>query len=451
MDLEPGGQLKSEEEEIPDLGNEEAKEDQIVEEEGKFEKEHLGNKEKQLEKLTKALPIDPNWNPSQKILMQSLHDHQKEDPEFYQLFPETLARFETLAQTNWEHFFEYPSFRLPIPIFVEEKDRKSFLSNQFTRQLPSQVDQKGCITFSGDRHQLGGYSLVKDVSFSRLPECYWHSKASDFDQKAPHKVNLDLASVIFAPESNFFQHFMDGALPKLVHSWPMTRQMKVITLNFHSPMIKAILEHLKIDAVEFSPGGFHVDNFFLGCRAPGTHPELWKKMHYLVTQNITKELEGSGEILPAEQRRVSLVYFPRGNAKNGRRVLNEEEVVSALSNFASKNGMDFLEFKPGNYGSNLKDLVKSLSSATIAVGAHGGALYNMLFAPKNLSLVEFIPSFHTNLVVHNIFWSYAALLGNRYYRFYANGGGGNVSVDIDLLLKAVRRAFADRDLPPNDC
>ena len=83
------------------------------------------------------------------------------------------------------------------------------------------------------------------------------------------------------------------------------------------------------------------------------------------------------------QRGSKVVYLAREQSQR-RAVANEKELLEAMRNAF---GRLLLELHPGDFHEDRK----LLADAAVVVGPHGGALANMVFAPVNTSVVEFIP------------------------------------------------------------
>jgi len=385
------------------------------------------------------------------LLRKELKIHQKEDPEFYRRFPGTLERLQNFTEGNWEIYFEYPPFRSSLPHFLRDEDRTRFLTNPSTKHKMPSLDENDCANHEGEYYQHGGFALLENVTLTRIPLCYWNSLPSDHQINKPARHYVEMAALLLAPESERFQHFMDGALPKIIHTWPLSRKFKIISNNYTSqPMIKAVMDLLGLDPMTHPFGGLKIRHFLFGCRAPGLNPELWHKMHYLITEKLIRELEEAGEIPRPDPNRIKIMYLPRGHSpKNGRNVLNNEEVVQALQQFSDAHSYELDILKTEEIGTDLRKVVKKMEGTTVAVGPHGGSMYNIFFARMGLSLVEFLTTGHAQHDFHNIFWHYSELLGAKFYRVYVHTDKpkDDVVIDPNLVVHAVREAIERRNEP----
>ena len=77
--------------------------------------------------------------------------------------------------------------------------------------------------------------------------------------------------------------------------------------------------------------------------------------------------------------------------------------------------------------------------AKIIIGVHGGAFYNMLYAPKGTNIIEVMPTDSKGVsprgLAHTIIWHMAALLDQPYWRIPVNSltKTNNVQLNIAKL------------------
>ena len=96
---------------------------------------------------------------------------------------------------------------------------------------------------------------------------------------------------------------------------------------------------------------------------------------------IKKIKEYGGKI--AKDCKVKLgdkLYIQRGNTKNGRNIINEEEIKSMLS----KKGYQILKMDE----LSIEQQIRVFNDAQVIIGAHGAALTNMVYCNKNTNIIE---------------------------------------------------------------
>ena len=175
---------------------------------------------------------------------------------------------------------------------------------------------------------------------------------------------------------NDFQHSIFDTLPRLAIVCPFLRQHRRVRLVVGSQAQAQLVQ--------------------LACPLPS------KRVQVLETAMAAPEIfvphfESTGEplkmgITPPRamkplgshtQRGSKVVYLAREKSRR-RAVANEKELLEAMRNAF---GRLLLELHPGDFHEDRK----LLADAAVVVGPHGGALANMVFAPVNTSVVEFIP------------------------------------------------------------
>ena len=113
------------------------------------------------------------------------------------------------------------------------------------------------------------------------------------------------------------------------------------------------------------------------CIAPPIHPTLWQKLR--------KQL-GAPEHLSVRMRDARVVLLTRAGSYNaGRYMINYDVVVSYLH---TRYGDTFHIFE-GPY--SLAKSIELFSNTRLMIGVHGGALYNMNFAPIDTHILEILP------------------------------------------------------------
>jgi hypothetical protein len=262
-------------------------------------------------------------------------------------------------------------------------------------------------------------------------ECGWMATPKVVEPlPAAHPTEYDRLASLDVPEGCAFQHFLDGVLPKLVAAWPVLRDPAVqlwIPACGHSESVLQLYDHLGVDRARLVTvsGAVNVRRFYSVCDVPGWHPILWRQMHAALR---------SGAVAAAAGERNVVIYLPRGrDAHNGRPVVNEAEVQAAVQAAAARHGLQFAVFER-NTLPTVADVLAFFGRARLLVGMHGGALYNMMFAPAGLDIVEFVP----NQVSFFLFHVMADMIGDRHWFLPTDDG----TVPTDKLTRILDRALA---------
>ena len=109
------------------------------------------------------------------------------------------------------------------------------------------------------------------------------------------------------------------------------------------------------------------------------------------------------------------MLLTRAQSRNlGRNIVNFDEVESFLR---SRYGDNLEVFKGGL---TLTQAIQTFSKVRIFIGVHGGAFYNINFAPLSTTIIEFVPALAGGVDVPNlasaIVWSMSDLLQQTYWR-----------------------------------
>ena len=122
-----------------------------------------------------------------------------------------------------------------------------------------------------------------------------------------------------------------------------------------------------------------------------------------------------------------------------RRLQNRNEVINALrENYGDR----LVVYNGRDHG--LTETFEIFRNAHTIVGAHGGAMYNMLFAPEGTKVVEIMPIRNREKSFphgYGIFWMLVnSIRHHEYWRVHQRSSNtvGDFTMDIPILLKAMR-------------
>jgi capsular polysaccharide biosynthesis protein len=118
----------------------------------------------------------------------------------------------------------------------------------------------------------------------------------------------------------------------------------------------------------------------------------------------------------------TLVFVSRKFASHGRRLPHEEDIIRELNHSFNVVVHDKSQ--------SLRKELELFGRACAIVGAHGGGLYNQMFARKHVVIVELMPVSHKGLlagqinvhsqpkIAHRAIWHNANLIGQKYWRIH---------------------------------
>ena len=330
----------------------------------------------------------------------------------------------------------YDTFPLHLPHFEASSDLNLFLkSKRIQGNLINMTKEE----LTGEIH------VVENGTFKMFYECGWKSKVSDWKVKRKSSRHYEYLAPLIVPMAYLFQHFVDGTLPKLFQSYEFLKRPEVRILlekpNAHSHNIYKMLYLLNIssDRVIFQEPHdehtvYHARYMINTCITPPLHPTLWKMFRHKFYVNETRSV-------PWSQGKV--IFLKRkGTVANGRNVIHFKEVKDYLEKRYKENLVIFprsdLDF---DHTRNL------FSKAKIILGPHGGAFYNIQFAPKDTVIIEFAPltpgGGDPHALPHAIFWRIADLIGQNYWRIPIETRDTNMNVDIKKVHQILNTVDPD--------
>ena len=266
------------------------------------------------------------------------------------------------------------------------------------------------------------------VTHGVAPTC---SEVCGWDDAVPTRssalASTEVVCPVMAPNSAFWQHFIDAALPKLLHALPTIQKLDAVVLvrKARDPIIVSILDSLPIrwrECTANEPAAVVIDP----CNAPKLHPVLWQRMRKVVTSAILPDPDA-----PA----VDVALIVRGKTRNGgRMLLNLDALVGALQAKYTVAVVD-----PATMP--MARVVGLVQRCRVILGVHGGGMFNMLFSPPNVSVVEMAPyRGASNFLRHpgGMVYIFASLLGNPFTRIMVESRNSDVEAPLEKVLAVLK-------------
>ena len=208
------------------------------------------------------------------------------------------------------------------------------------------------------------------------------------------------------------QHFIDGTLPKIAQAYELLRRPEVKLLLYRptSAAVNNMLNVLNVseDRIVWYQSGtvYRADYMIFTCVSPPLHPSLWLGW---------RQLLGVSDTLQVPAIKATVMLMTRALSRNGgRHIVNFDEVESFLR---SRYDDNLVVFKGGL---TLMQAIQTFSKVRIFIGVHGGAFYNLNFAPLSTTIIEFVPTMANGvdvpILASTIFWAMSDLLQQPYWR-----------------------------------
>ena len=325
---------------------------------------------------------------------------------------------------------KYPTFSTTKPIFLDQHDKKLFWSNS-DNQIQSRLPYP--------QQLVGQIKVLKNHVIHSDQNCGWQTNqtfAHDlYPPRSRVRKHLDYVCPLLVPQSNSFQHFIDGVLPKLMQVFHIVNNTNLKILLFRSwdRNIEQMLFKIGISSerIVYYDSGLIFGKYVLDtCVTPPLHPSLW---------NMARNHLGVNVNYPVRNKNGYVVYISRTGSRNyGRNIKNEEEVIAFLHWRYSTRFQFFQK------AINFKETMGLFKNTRILIGVHGGALYNLLFCPRDTEIIEIMPTIDTgdvvpNSLAHTIIWKMSSMLKQNYWRFPSEPLNklGDVKPDINKLEKVL--------------
>ncbi|KAG7390438.1 hypothetical protein PHYPSEUDO_007961 [Phytophthora pseudosyringae] len=358
----------------------------------------------------------------------------------------------------------YPAFRLKLPTFVNAEMKTKWLSQGLhVDRMRVSEDQLWAEypTFQGQNMVFSNavYRGNPPPDIWSENGCMGHNVSHSSFVHDPNRnvselgigTSVDTLVVATSPDSWSFQHFID----RVAVVWSQA-QLVIPTEKKSDTVIVAGKEprdSIVNEIYEVMVGGhLHerqavlAKRLVFSCRAPLIHPFTTQR----ITENMLQSLP-SPTSTPDSERDI-ILFLSRSNGgkafNGGRQVLNEPEVVDAISAMLNATGrpeklqyfrhdeFDGLE----GVASFMRDRVKMM------IGPHGAAFYNSRFAQPRTALIEILPDPEKFFVP--CFWEQARLLGQDYSAHVGktqNEQNDMVVDDIENVVQLVRQRLTYLD------
>ncbi len=335
-----------------------------------------------------------------------------------------------------QRFLKYEEFQISEPFFLTRHERNTFKIDE---------DNLDFLALPNPERLVGLIQGIPGGVAAGDMDCGWGSDLVNFQSKPGDRRQPPQEQAVvplFVPEGETFQHFLDGVLPKIIQAYDVIKLPGVkVAMNLpRDPIVHEMLARMNITCDKLVFTNYITSRVQINtCIAPPLHPTLW---------NRARRMLGAPERLPVPMRRARVVLLTRAGAYNeGRNIINFMEVRDFLEHRYGRN----LHVFNGPY--NLETTLRVFGRARLLIGVHGGAFYNLNFAPREAHVVEVLPVAQDGSppvgLAHAIFWVMSQLLGQTYWRLNESPDNdfGDVFIPLDRLervLNRVDRIHGDR-------
>lgn len=261
-------------------------------------------------------------------------------------------------------------------------------------------------------------SIIRDAHINMLlDQMADENKESDYIELDGEFVSL------LGPWSNGFWHWMMEFLDKVIMAEAAGFTGQYIVLQGQSKFILNSLEMLGVKQERILSYDINktvlITRLFVPERVVASCDE---KYLFLLNRLRTKLLNG----ISIQNNNLKRIYISRKNAKNGRRIVNETELLEILKEYNFE--AVIMEQK------SLKDQIELMANSDWLIGGSGAGIVHCLFMPESSYLIELFSPDYINpcmlsavkLLKHNYFTITSPHIGD--YKF-----GSDIDAPIELI------------------
>lgn len=207
-----------------------------------------------------------------------------------------------------------------------------------------------------------------------------------------YKENVPLAAVLVQKWGYGYFHFLVEILPKILRMNELHKRIPIL-IDFNTIFIKQVLEYFKItnpiipynNNTMFFPvkEAVHITETASGNPTPSDISVI--RAHLPPQQSTSSTARPRVNILYRKEKQRSITNFDQ--------LLSQLKTITPHEEWVVFDQLPFTE------------TVDLFSRAKRIVGAHGAGLTNMIFAPKNIPIIELTPSNVVNLCYWHLSWT----------------------------------------------
>lgn len=236
------------------------------------------------------------------------------------------------------------------------------------------------------------------------------------------KENVPLAAVLVQKWGYGYFHFLVEVLPKILRMNELHKRIPIL-IDFNTIFIKQVLEYFKItnpiipynNNTMFFPvkEAVHITETASGNPTPS---DISVIRAHLPPQQSTS----------TARPHINILLYRRGKERS---ITNFDQLLTQLKAITPHEEWVVFDQLP------FAETVDLFSRAKRIVGAHGAGLTNMIFAPKNIPIIELTPSNMVNLCYWHLSW----LLENDHTLCACEAlEGGEIHAPIDEVIHSIQ-------------
>lgn len=284
----------------------------------------------------------------------------------------------------------------------------------FKESLASRYEEDNLTTVTTKRITLK--TLTNILIHGEVPQINYIS------QKQLHIYNnyLPKAAVLVQKWGFGYFHFLVEILPKVIRMNEIDKEIPIL-IDYNTMFIDEALEYFKItnpivpyntDTMFFPvKEAIHITETMSGNPSPSDISLIRSRLPYTS--------------IPLQK--VNIIIFRK---EQKRSIKNFNELLSQLKSVTPNE--EWIVFNQLSFTKT----VELFSRAKMIVGAHGAGLTNMIFAPKNIPIIELSPSNQVNLCYWHLSW----ILNNNHKLFACEAlENDEINAPIDEIINVIKQ------------
>lgn len=259
-----------------------------------------------------------------------------------------------------------------------------------------------------------------------------HGVTPDGTSLIRSKTHLDTAIFLIGPHDKNYYHWFNNYLPRLegLHHYPKAEEVTIVipknAAQWHLDSLR-LLGFTNYNIIEWTGRPTDVDTYILNQYR--TESQETKR-----NRSVVKSKNNYQWIADQFHKNINLnddsknrrIYISRNDATT-RRTINEEEVMSTLSEY------DFEKYNLSDL--DLEEQFKIFYQADVIIGAHGAGLTNMMFC-NNVSVIELLGP-KSSAANPGVFYNMAQVFGHTYACIDVETHDRDIYVNTDLLVQVL--------------
>jgi hypothetical protein len=343
----------------------------------------------------------------------------------------------TVDHGDWKQIYvNLPPFRWETPRLLNNKAWEWFWQqNENFRHFEDTINSySGCVrvikngrfggSFAGGNNQSHYTNIRGDPEFTDNPE-------------------YDIAFYLTGHQSEFFQHFFDNGLPHislmLLATGYHPKDVTMVVSGWLTDSIPKVLQRWGFKEV-IQRGGASAKTLVL----PEIVPVIHNKFYELYVHGMKFNYSDANKI-------VFVSRMSGDTGKNDRLIMNQDQVINAMKRVY---GEDVVLYRPKEHSFNSS--VELFQKAKVVIGAHGGAMYNAMYASPDAKIIEIMPiksdgfyslqfsSTDIPQFAHMAMYTNAQLMGQPFYRYYQVSSSSNMNIDVGDYMKFLTDVLNDK-------